>query len=304
MTARELPIVFHCDGHELLGMVHIPEKPLARGLIFVLAGASQYRAGMCRSQLQMAREWAERGVPVMRFDHRGLGDSEGVFKGFRELEADIAAAIDAFVGAVPGMEEVVLFGGCDAASGIMINAWKFPRVTGIVLGNPWVHNEVTGDKVAVAHFGQRIREWDFWLKFLKGGYNPLPAVATLGRVLLGKLKSAVLPSRSASSRQAAYQDSPSLPPLLRMQEGLKRFKGEVLLLMSGQSLVSREFDLVVSDDPTWQAAMRAPRRWDRHDLPDADQAFSSIADRLQVNSATLAWLLERMPSRQGEQHER
>ena len=40
------------------------------------------------------------------------------------------------------------------------------------------------------------------------------------------------------------------------------------------------------------------------DLPDADQAFSSIADRLQVNSATLVWLLKRMPTRQGEQHER
>ena len=109
----------------------------------------------------------------MRFDHRGLGDSEGVFKGFRELEADLAAAIDAFVGAVPGMEEVVLFGGCDAASGIMINAWKFPRVTGIVLGN-------LGAQRGDWRQGRRRALWSahprmgLLAQIPQGGYNPRP----------------------------------------------------------------------------------------------------------------------------------
>jgi exosortase A-associated hydrolase 1 len=291
LKVRELPLVFDCLGHELVGMVHAPEIARPRGLLFILAGASQYRGGMCRSQLQMAREWAAQGVPVMRFDHRGLGDSAGPLLGFRDLEADLAAALQTFLAAVPGMQEVVLFGGCDAASGTLINAWKFPAVTGIVLGNPWVHSVVTGDKIAMAHFSQRLRDLDFWLKFLRGGYNPLPAIATVSRLLWGRLRR-LWRQDDPVAADVEFRDDPSLPHLLRMRNGLQRFKGDVLLLMSGRSLVSREFDLVVQDDPDWQAAMRAPRRWTRHDMPDADQAFSTIADRAQVSRATLAWLLD------------
>lgn len=290
MNVREVPLVFECEGSELVGVAHVPASPRARGLLFILAGASQYRAGMGRGQLLMARDWAAHGIPVMRFDHRGLGDSEGRFEGFRDLEADVAAALQAFRAAVPEMREVVLFGGCDGASACMINAWKFDAVTGMVMGNPWVHNETTGDQVAVLHFRQRILDPSFWRKFLRGGYDPRPALGTIARVLRDRLLKQWRKARPPGPAPD-FRDNPSLPHLVRMREGLLRFKGDVLLLMSGRSLVSREFDVLVANDPAWQAALRAPRRWDRHDLPDADQAFSTIATRDDVSRATREWLL-------------
>lgn len=291
MNVQEIPLVFQCEGSDLIGVVHLPEQVRARGVLFVVAGGSQYRGGMCRMQVQMARDWALLGVPVMRFDHRGLGDSEGEFKGYSDIEADLRAALQVFRQQVPGMQEVVMWGGCDAASATLINAWKFPEVTGVVLGNPWVHNEKTADKVAILHFSQRMRDKDFWLKVIRLQYNPLPALLTLVRSTLAPLTRR-LTGRAPAAAAAAYKDDPSLHHLLRMRNGMQRFKGDVLLLMSGRSLVSREFDLLVADDVPWQQALKSPRLLTRHNLEDADQAFSTIATRVEVSEATVRWVLD------------
>jgi exosortase A-associated hydrolase 1 len=287
MSAREIPVVFECEGSELLGMVHWPDVPQARGMLSVVAGGPQYRGGVCRMQVQLARHLAQAGIPVMRFDYRGLGDSEGVFRGFQDVEADLAAAIAAFRDHVPGLEEVVLWGGCDAASAVLINAWKYPEVSGIVLGNPWVHNASTGDVVAVKHYSQRMRNTDFWLKVIRLQYNPLPALLTLAR-------RAVMPltRRTGSGASAMAADDPGAPFVPRMRNGLSRFKGDVLLLMSGRSLLSQEFDELLSSDPGWQQAVRSPRQVTRHDIPDGDQAFSTVATRIEVNRVTRLWMLD------------
>lgn len=290
MNAEEIPLVFSCEGSELIGVVHLPEQVRARGVLFVVAGGSQYRGGMCRMQLQLARDWAAHGVPVMRFDHRGLGDSAGEFKGYSDIEADLGAALEAFKQQVPDLQEVVMWGGCDAASATLINAWKFPEVTGIVLGNPWVHNEKTADKVAIMHFSQRLREKDFWLKVVRLQYNPLPALQTLIRSAFAPLAKRL--AGQATPPAQAYRDDPGLHHLVRMRNGLQRFKGDMLMLMSGRSLVSQEFDILVADDAAWQQAMRTPRLVTRHDLADADQAFSTMATRAEVSSTTLQWVLE------------
>lgn len=289
MSAREIPLVFDCAGSQLIGMVHVPEVVRSRGMLSIVAGGPQYRGGVCRMQVQMARDLAEQGVPVMRFDYRGLGDSEGEFQGFCHVERDLAAAIAAFQAQVPGLQEVVLWGGCDAASASLINAWKFPQVTGLVLGNPWVHSEATSDAVAIKHFGQRMRDKDFWLKVVKLQYNPLPAAWTLLRGTASRL----LPKASAPGPSSTGpRDDPGLPFQTRMRIGLAQFKGDVLLLMSGRSLLSKEFDELVASQPAWQQAMRAPRHLARVDLPEADQAFSSIDARVQVNRITADWMLD------------
>ncbi|MDX1736350.1 MAG: hypothetical protein R3228_18375, partial [Halioglobus sp.] len=75
----------------------------------------------------------------------------------------------------------------------------------------------------------------------------------------------------------------------RMLDGLQRFEGPVLFLMSGQSLVSREFDELVSRDKAWAQAYSRPAN-ERIDLPDADQTFSTGDSRERVNEALLDWV--------------
>lgn len=289
MDATETPVVFECDGHALVGMVHLPATPSSRGTLLVVAGGPQYRGGMGRTQVQLARDLAAAGIPTMRFDQRGLGDSEGPFRGFEHVTADLQAAVSAFHAQVPGLREVVLFGGCDAAAAVMINAWRLPSVTAIVLGNPWVHTVDTSDTVAVKHFRRRLRDKDFWLKLIRGQYNPWPAVVTVGRAMASRVARLIAPGASAAS--AMLLDNDQLHFVARMRNGLAGFKGDVLMLMSGRSLISKEFDELVAAHTDWQQAMQTPRSVVRVDLPEADQAFSTIETGREVNRITLSWVL-------------
>lgn len=286
--AREVPIRFDCEGSELLGVVHVPTAVRARGLVLVVAGGPQYRSGVGRLHVQLARSLAAQGVPVLRFDHRGVGDSEGQFRDFEDMRADLRAAVSAFCATVPTMREVVLWGGCNAASALMINAWACAEVTGIIVSNPWVHTPETGDAAVIRHhFSKRLRDKEFWLKVLRLQYNPLPAVALLARSALVRLR----PQQSGINAGDNALDDPSQPFIPRMRQGLTRFHGDMLMVMSGRSLLAKEFDDLVAADTQWQAALRAPRHLRRFDLMEGDQTLSSIATRRVLEKVLGAWLL-------------
>lgn len=293
MSVSEIPVTFDCAGETLVGIVHVPAQPSTRGVLAMAAGGPQYRAGCCRQLLYLGRRLAAEGTPVMRFDYRGLGDGSGPFAGFTTTEADIRAAIETFRKTVPGLSEVVLWGGCDAASASMMHGWRLPGVTGLALGNPFSHSEETGERAMVKHYyWQRLREPAFWKKLLSLRFNPLPALATVARVIGRKL----LPAAKTAGGTSEGLDSQ--PFQVRMRVGTERFAGHVLLLMSGRSLVSKEFDELVASDPAWPRALASCASLTRHDLPEADQAFSTIAARDEVIELAARWLAALPPARE------
>src|SRR3546814_7425846 len=90
MTAvAERAVSFPCAEAELVGILHLPAAAARRGVLIVVGGP-QYRAGSHRQFLLIARRLAEQGYPVLRFDHRGIGDSDGPYLGFEALDADIS----------------------------------------------------------------------------------------------------------------------------------------------------------------------------------------------------------------------
>lgn len=178
-TAQERAVVFACGDAGLVGVVHLPPAPARRGVLIVVGGP-QYRAGSHRQFLLLARSLAAGGYPVLRFDHRGIGDSDGPYPGFEALDADIAAAIDAFVIHCPEIEEVVLWGLCDAASAILFYAHRDPRVAGIVLLNPWVRTPAGEARAYLRHYYlRRLGERDFWRGLLAGKVKPAAAAGSL-----------------------------------------------------------------------------------------------------------------------------
>lgn len=85
----------------------------------------------------LATDLAAAGVPVLRYDRRGIGDSTGENRGFRSAEADLRAAATAFRAAAPEVTRLVAFGNCDAATTLAL----FGRGAGIdrvLLANPWI----------------------------------------------------------------------------------------------------------------------------------------------------------------------
>jgi exosortase A-associated hydrolase 1 len=255
------------------------------GVITVVAGGPQYRAGMGRGLVGMGRELAARGIPLMRFDHRGLGDSSGDFLGFEHLKDDLCAAVDSFMAAVPEVKKIVLWGGCDAASGIMIHACNVPSVVSMMVGNPFVSSSVTQAAVARQHYLKRLGEWSFWRKLLRFEYDFI----AYGSAVAAKVKKKLTPV--AVQRVASQPSSVAATFIDRMLSGLQKFNGPVLILMSGQSLVSKEFDELLARSPAWKAAC-GRAGYERIELPDADQAFSSQDAKERVNEAVFRWINE------------
>lgn len=285
MSAEEIPILFDCEGARLLGIIHSPGRPARQGVLIVVGGP-QYRVGSHRQFVLLARALAEAGIPAMRFDYRGMGDSDGPYRGFEAIGADIAAAIDAFQAHAPGLEEVVLWGLCDAASAIMFYAHRDARVAGLVLLNPWVRTEAGEAKTYLKHYYRaRLTDPEFWRKALSGKVSIRDAAGSL-------LSFARRALRRSGGAGGADEDGRRTAPLPdRMAEGFARYEGPVLLVMSGNDLTAREFEEAAKASARWRALLARPGVA-RFDLPEADHTFSRKEWREELMRRTVEWCLE------------
>lgn len=274
MKISERAFFFDCEGESLLGMVSLPLNAAGRIGVLVVVGGPQYRVGSHRQFVLLARHLAREGVPCMRFDYRGMGDSTGARRSFEDIGSDIRAAIDAFHAQVPELLGVVLWGLCDGASAAAFHAPHDRRVSGLVLLNPWVKTEAGEARAYLRHYYLR-RFWSvaFWKKLLGGGVALDRSLGDLGGML-----------NRARARGAQCQDEGSLPD--RMRTALQAAGLPWLLIISGRDYVAREFEEVAAGE-AWQALdpVRRPCR-----LPDADHTFSSAAWRDEVAARTLEWV--------------
>jgi exosortase A-associated hydrolase 1 len=287
MSAAETPFAFPCGGDMLVGLLHEPAAPARRGVLIVVGGP-QYRAGSHRQFALIARALADAGIPAMRFDYRGMGDSDGTFAGFERIDADIAAAVDAFTARCPQVKEVVIWGLCDAASAALFYAYKDPRVTGLVLVNPWVRTVAGEAKTYLKHYYlARLLERGFWQKLFSGQFS----IAVSLRSLFDLLHKARNHDRSASTMKApdSLAGRLDIPLPQRMAEGMRRFRGPVLLIISSNDLTAREFEDAAAASPLWRDLLAAPRI-ERRELRGADHTFSRREWRRQICEWTIAWV--------------
>lgn len=124
---------FDCEGARLAAT--LDEAGGTVGLLIV-SGGNETRAGAHRGMALLAANIAAAGHPVLRFDRRGIGDSEGDNSGFESSAPDIAAALAAFRAHCPAMTHIVAFGNCDAASALLLH--QPLALDAMVLANPWV----------------------------------------------------------------------------------------------------------------------------------------------------------------------
>jgi uncharacterized protein len=281
---HEEAAVFGCAGETLIGMLHLPESRTGTALgVMIVVGGPQYRAGSHRQFVLLARGWADAGLPVFRFDCRGMGDSSGTFPGFERIGPDIAAAVDTFCHKVPGLKQVVLWGLCDGATAIASYAAGDPRVAGIVLVNPWVRNETSKARVHFKHYYvQRLADPDFRRKLIGGKFNMWHSARDL-TANIRKLFSVPQAGRSWWERK------PTDTLIERMAEGVMRYAGPVLIILSGQDLTAKEFADEAQRSERWRRLF-AEERVSRHDLAPADHTFSRRFWREQVAIWTHSWL--------------
>jgi len=293
MNVSEEPFIFDCDGSRLLGILHRPESPRHRAVLIVVGGP-QYRVGSHRQFLHLARDLAAGGTPVLRFDYRGMGDSDGGAVSFEDTQGDIRAAIDLLCDRVPGLTDVVIWGLCDAASAALFYAYRDPRVSGLVLANPWVRTDESIARTYMNHYYRsRLLTPELWKRLLTGKVEVFSRLAEFWQTF-----------RAARVTTGGTGDDPTLPDdrsadqalpdrevpyTERMLQGFERFTGRVLLIISGDDLVAAEFNDHVAASTAWQAAL-SRSAVQRRALAEANHTFSRQTWRNQVTDWTNEWL--------------
>ncbi|MDR4521570.1 MAG: hydrolase 1, exosortase A system-associated [Nitrosomonas sp.] len=284
----ETPVTFECEGSVLMGILSIPDTPPRRGVVFVVADGPQYRAGVQRQFVTLARAMEQSGYAALRFDYRGMGDSEGVHRGFEHVNADIKAAIDALLAHCSSIEEVVLWGECDSSAAVLFYAYKDKRINGISIANPWVRTEEGRAKTIVKHYYlRRLFEKAFWSKLFSGQFRFKASLNSLWQNVMKIFRAS---GRSASA-QNTVSDVPdqSHPLPVRLAHGLRKFEGNVLLILSGNDWIAKEFKETVDASPVWRSLL-AEERLERHEIPDADHSFSKKSARSEMVRLNLEWL--------------
>ncbi len=284
----EYPLVGRCEGENLISILHRGAPKARRGIVIVVAGGPQYRAGAHRQFVSLARRLAALGYPVLRFDLRGMGDSTGSHLGYQQSASDIRAAIDTLIEEQPQVDEVVLFGECESASGILFYAYQDRRVKGIALINPWVRTEEGRAQVIVKHYYlKRVLSRDFWRKVGSGAFDPRESLGSFFQTLRAYVRGRKI---NALSRPTSEQEDISGLPLPdKTAAGLRRFQGPVMILMSGRDYIAREFDEVTRSSKAWQGLLDEPRIC-RRVLADADHTFSREVWKVQVADWVADWL--------------
>jgi exosortase A-associated hydrolase 1 len=276
-TYEEQAVLFECAGEELVGIVTAPPSACDIGLL-VIVGGPQYRIGGHRQFVLLARRLASSGIPVMRFDYRGMGDSSGASVTFEDAVPDIAGAIDAFIGACPSLKRVVLWGLCDAASASLLywHATRDSRIAGMALADPWIFSDEAFAQSQMRHYFLRPFQREFWTKLMRGGIDLRGALKDVADVLLKAIK------RDAATNpvERPFQE--------RMTHAMDAYAGPLLLVLSGD-LTAREFVQYCDAHREWHTLIARPSV-ERGDLPDANHTFATAASRAQVETLTIDWL--------------
>lgn len=279
MNYTEQAITFDCAQETLVGILAVPERASSTGVV-VIVGGPQYRAGSHRQFTLLARALATKGHGVLRFDYRGMGDSQGALRDFLQVTEDIRAAIDTLQARLPQVRHIALWGLCDGASAALLYCQESAdhRVGGLCLLNPWVRSEASLARAHVKHYyTRRLRQKEFWIKLFSG---KVAAAALAGFWHNLRL------TRSGASLQAPVRQ---LPFQQRMAQSWKKFGGSILLLLSGNDYTAKEFLEFARMDASWAGLLERPNVV-RHDLADADHTFSNAQARAQVEELTLDWV--------------
>ena len=162
---REISLAFG-PGQSLVGTLTLPAAGIAApaaplGLVLFNSGVV-HRIGPHRINVKLARQMALRGIPSIRFDLHGMGDSlraDGTLPYEQQAVADLGLAMDALQESA-GVARFALLGFCSGAVPSYLAAQADPRVGSIILYD------------AFAFPTPRSRARLLWLRLSGHGFSP------------------------------------------------------------------------------------------------------------------------------------
>lgn len=247
----------------------LDEAPADIGLLIV-SGGNEIRIGAHRGMAKLAGDIAAAGYPVLRFDRRGIGDSEGENGEFRSSAPDLAAAIAAFHGACPNLRRIIAFGNCDAASALLLH--RPTGIAGHVLSNIWVIERIDNlpPPAAIrARYREKLKDPRAWIGLFTGAVN------------IRKLAGGLL-------RIAKPQPPGSLAD--EIAAGLAQVEGPVTILLAAQDSTAIAFADVWNGNSFAKARARQDIRI--RTIESASHSFASTSDYAALRETIIAMLRE------------
>jgi pimeloyl-ACP methyl ester carboxylesterase len=290
-------VSFSCEGFTLRGSLHRPAASAqADTAIVILNQGPLDRSGAHRLSVKCARRWADHGFPVLRFDARGVGDSEGdwavpedgapiklLYKNIEDgaWTLDTRAAVD-YVCATTAVRQVVLAGVCGGAVSALHAAAQHPAVVGVIMVGmpvrPW--GDIGIDSIVASQVEQEAKGYvkklgklNAWRRFFTGESDY--------RVLWG------IGTRYVRSRVFG-ESNPQLKSLnasmLKSFHAVEASGKRMLFVFPENDYLWVEFrDLFLT---TFKD--RPP--FDLHIIPDANHTFTEVAWQEQLFSILENWL--------------
>uniref|UniRef100_A0A486XQQ9 Esterase/lipase/thioesterase family active site n=1 Tax=Rheinheimera sp. BAL341 TaxID=1708203 RepID=A0A486XQQ9_9GAMM len=285
MTERYINITR--QNATLAAILHTPEHTDSDTGVVIIVGGPQYRVGSHRQFVKLSRALAAQGIASLRLDTAGMGDSSGSKAEFFQQDADIDAAIAALMQHCPQLKQVVLWGLCDAASAILLQLNRpDPRISGVILLNPWVRQQHSHAEVMLKHYYlKRLFSRQFWRKMLGGGVALRSSIKELWHTL--QQRKAKQPS-VAKTPTANAQNYVQL-----MLRGWRQFNGKVLVITSGNDLTAQEFLQLCASDSAWGTCLQSAQQ--QH-FAAANHTFACNEWRTQVELSSADFILHQSSS--------
>ncbi|MFT5642896.1 MAG: exosortase A-associated hydrolase 1 [Janthinobacterium sp.] len=290
MTVEQHALQFECQSCALLGILSLPVSPLPRGVLIV-TGGPQYRAGSHRQFALLAEHLANLGIPVLRFDYRGMGDSEGEPRTFEHIADDLKAATDRFFETVPGLQELALWGLCDGATAAAFYACDDKRICALILLNPWIRTAHGIARTTLRHYYiERLVDPQFWRKLVSGRFKAGAALRSLHQLTQAAYATPVLahggPDPVCGSRPGP---SPFVTTPQRLLDSLQRFHGRLLIILSGDDLTAHELLDLQRQSPAWRQLL-AKSTVQQMTVAHANHTFSRRIWRDEVHRICAQWI--------------
>jgi len=137
----EVPFFFPSNGFNLFGVMHTPQAARRRTAFLFCPPFGEEMLWTRLVYVNFARELAQRGHPVLRFDYRGTGDSDGDFEDstVETYLADIRCALGVLAEKAGPVSHNGLLGLRFGATLAALMAEAVPAVRRLVLWSPIVN---------------------------------------------------------------------------------------------------------------------------------------------------------------------
>lgn len=172
-------LTLSCEG-EWLGAAL--DKASGGTGVLMASGGTELACGAHGGMARVAAALAERGLPVLRFDRRGAGDSTGTDPGFDGSAPDIAAALAGLRRECPHVTRVIGVGNCDAACALLLAE---ADVDALVLTNIWL-DRAGGSEATLPHaaairrrYLEKLTSPHEWWRLISGGVDLTKLMAGL-----------------------------------------------------------------------------------------------------------------------------